>query len=81
MLGGFPVKGWLASVAGRGAALVIVNVVPRSGATVVIHGSGLEESKLEAQRIALESSGEVIFCHLHDDVRVIAGNATVRSSA
>lgn len=51
--------------------------VERAGATVVIHGSGLEEAKQEAQRLARASEGESIFCHLHDDVRVIAGNATV----
>jgi threonine dehydratase len=51
--------------------------VERAGATVIIHGSGLEDAKDEAQRVARSSAGQTIFCHLHDDVRVIAGNATV----
>ena len=41
----------------------------------MIHGSGLEDAKREAQRLAREDGGAV-FCHLHDDVRVISGNAT-----
>lgn len=51
--------------------------IVRDGAKVVIHGSSLEDAKREAQRIAKESGGDTVFCHLHDDVRVIAGAATV----
>mmetsp|Transcript_46737 Transcript_46737/g.150632 ORF Transcript_46737/g.150632 Transcript_46737/m.150632 type:complete len:618 (-) Transcript_46737:60-1913(-) len=72
-----------ASALGMQATIVLPERTPRqrrsqierAGANVVIHGSGLEDAKREAQRLAREDGGAV-FCHLHDDVRVISGNAT-----